>query len=451
MSTSQTPGISHDPASLDVTTARPTSKELFARAKQVIPGGVNSPVRAFRAVGGDPVFFARASGPYLFDADGNRYIDYIGSWGPMIMGHAQPQVLAAIGEAAAAGTSFGAPTAREVVFAELLTKLLPSMQRVRMVSSGTEATMSALRLARGFTGRAKLIKIDGAYHGHADSLLVAAGSGAATLGIPGSAGVTEGAAKDTLTVGWNDLAAMQALFAQHRDAQGTSEIAAVIIEPVCGNMGCVAPVPGYLEGLRALTKEAGALLIFDEVMTGFRVAYGGAQALYGITPDLTCLGKIVGGGLPAAAYGGRADVMEFVAPSGPVYQAGTLSGNPLAMAAGLTLVQLLAEPGLYDRLAQATTELTSGLLRLCQERGVPAVLNQVGSMFTLFFSAQPVVDYETAKKSDTALFGRFFRGMLDRGVYLPPSQFEAAFVSTTHTPEVIARTLEAARLSLAAL
>ncbi len=428
--------------------ARPTSAALFARARRVIPGGVNSPVRAFKAVGGDPVFFARAAGPYLFDVDGNRYVDYVGSWGPMILGHAQPDVLAAITEAVAAGTSFGAPTEREVLFAELLTEVMPTLQRVRMVSSGTEATMSALRLARGFTGRSKIIKIDGAYHGHADSLLVAAGSGAATLGIPGSAGVTAGAAQDTLTVGWNDLAALTALCQQHRDDHGTCQIAAIIVEPVCGNMGCVPPAAGYLEGLQALTRKLGIVLIFDEVMTGFRVAFGGAQARYGITPDLTCLGKIVGGGLPAAAYGGRADIMDYVSPVGPVYQAGTLSGNPLAMAAGYKMVQLLRAGNFYTQLEQTTTRIVEGLLTLCREASVAATANQVGSMFTLFFSDRPVTDYATAKHSDTARFGRFFRGMLERGVYLPPSQFEAAFVSTTHGDDVVDLTLSAARAAL---
>ncbi len=428
--------------------SRRSSAELFARAQRVIPGGVNSPVRAFKAVGGDPVFFARAEGPYLYDVDGNRYIDYVGSWGPMILGHTNPEVLAAITEAAYAGTSFGAPTEREVRFAELLTEVMPSLQRVRMVSSGTEATMSALRLARGFTGRPQIIKIDGGYHGHADSLLVAAGSGAATLGIPGSAGVTPGAAKDTLTVAWNDLPAVRELCLRSRDEKGDCQLAAIIVEPVCGNMGCVPPAPGYLQGLRELTREHGIVLIFDEVMTGFRVAYGGAQALYGVTPDLTCLGKIVGGGLPAAAYGGRADIMDFIAPVGPVYQAGTLSGNPLAMAAGFKMVTMLRDSGIYERLDKMTSRLVGGLLELCREAQVPATANQVGSMFTLFFSDAPVTDYTSAKRSDTACFGRFFRGLLDHGVYLPPSQFEAAFVSSVHGADVIDATLSAARAVL---
>ncbi len=418
----------------------------------MIPGGVNSPVRAFRGVGGDPVFIAAAEGAFLIDADGNRYIDYVGSWGPMLLGHAHPEIIAAIVAAAGSGTSFGAPTEREVAFAELLCRSVPSMQRVRLVSSGTEATMSALRLARGFTGRHKIVKIDGAYHGHADALLVAAGSGAATLGIPGSAGVTPGAAQDTLTVAWNDLPAMQRLFAEHRDEHGQSTIAALIVEPVCGNMGCVPPRPGYLQALAELTRSHGSLLIFDEVMTGFRVAFGGAQALYGITPDLTCLGKIVGGGMPLAAYGGRADVMERIAPSGPVYQAGTLSGNPLAVAAGMKQIELLAtQPDLYPRLTQATTSLANGLAEIVRQAGIGVSVNQVGSMFTLFFTEQPVFDYADAKRSDSARFARFFHALLDHGVYLPPSQFEAAFVSAAHSDAVIEQTLTAARQAIRSL
>jgi glutamate-1-semialdehyde 2,1-aminomutase len=434
------------------TVPRPASQRLFQRARSVIPGGVNSPVRAFRGVGGDPVFFAAAEGAHVIDADGHRYIDYVGSWGPMLLGHAHPEIIGAIVAAASAGTSFGAPTEREVAFAELLCRSVPSMQRVRLVSSGTEATMSALRVARGFTGRHKIVKIDGAYHGHADALLVAAGSGAATLGIPGSAGVTPGAAQDTLTVAWNDLPAMQRLFAEHRDAAGQSTIAALIVEPVCGNMGCVPPRPGYLQALAELTKSHGTLLIFDEVMTGFRVAFGGAQALYGITPDLTCLGKIVGGGLPLAAYGGRADIMERIAPSGPVYQAGTLSGNPLAVAAGMKLVELLsAQPDLYTRLDRATASLANGLAAVLREAGIAVSVNQLGSMFTLFFTEQPVFDYADAKRSDTVRFGRFFHALLDHGVYLPPSQFEAAFVSAAHTDSVIDQTLSAARAIVSSL
>lgn len=413
---------------------------------------MNSPVRAFRAVGGDPVFFARGEGPHLWDVDGNRYIDYVGSWGPMILGHADQDVLAAVAAAAQNGTSFGAPTEREVDFAELLCRSVPSMQRVRLVSSGTEATMAALRLARGFTGRHKIVKIDGAYHGHADSLLVAAGSGAATLGLPGSAGVTPGAAQDTLTVAWNQLTALRQLFAEHRDGSGISQIAAVIVEPVCGNMGCVPPQEGYLQALAELTREHGTLLIFDEVMTGFRLAYGGAQELYGITPDLTCLGKIVGGGLPAAAYGGRADVMEHIAPSGPVYQAGTLSGNPLAVAAGMTMLRKLdADRGIYDRLEQNAARLCREIEAAFRAASVPVRINRVGSMFTFFFTDRPVHDYSDAKRSDTAAFGRFFRGLLDRGVYLPPSQFEAAFLSAAHTDADLDQTIEAARAALAQL
>lgn len=431
--------------------SRPRSSELFARAKQHIPGGVNSPVRAFRGVGGDPVFFQSAQKSRLFDVDGNSYIDYVGSWGPMILGHAHPQVLAAITDAAQHGCSFGAPTEREVRFAELLCRRVPSMDKVRMVSSGTEATMSALRLARGFTGRAKIVKTDGAYHGHADSLLVAAGSGAATLGLPGTAGVTDGAARDTLTVPWNDFAAIERVFADHRSPSGHSEIAAVIIEPVCGNMGCVPPEPGYLEHLRTLTEKNGTVFIFDEVMTGFRLARGGAQQRFAIHPDLTCLGKIVGGGLPAAAYGGRAEIMDKIAPVGPVYQAGTLSGNPLAVAAGHAMLELLDDQSLYDRLELVSTHLGTELAAQCQRLGIPAVVNQVGSMFTLFFTGQPVRSYDDAKRSDTGRFARFFHGMLARGVYLPPSQFEAAFVSAAHSDEDIEATLRAARDVLATL
>jgi glutamate-1-semialdehyde 2,1-aminomutase len=427
---------------------RPRSKALFAEARRHIPGGVNSPVRAFRGVGGDPVFFARAHGAYLYDVDGNEYVDYVGSWGPMILGHAHPAIIEAIGRALADGTSFGAPTEREVRFAAAICRAVPSIQKVRLVSSGTEATMAAVRLARGFTRRDKMIKIDGAYHGHGDSFLVAAGSGAATLGIPGSAGVTSGAARDTLVAPWNDLPALRALFEANR-----GEVAALIVEPVCGNIGCVPPAPGYLEGARALTREHGALLIFDEVMTGFRVAHGGAQARYAIEPDLTTLGKIVGGGMPAAAYGGRAEIMDTVAPDGPVYQAGTLSGNPLAVAAGLAMLELLEQPGtdVYGELERTSAQLTDGLVSLCREAGVPTVMNRVGSMWTAFFSEAPVTDYASAKRSDTARFGRFFHAMLDRGVYLAPSQFEAAFVSLAHDARAIDRTLSAAKQALATL
>ena len=424
---------------------RARSKALFEAAKKHIPGGVNSPVRAFRGVGGDPVFFARAAGPYLYDVDGNEYVDYVGSWGPMILGHAHPKIAEAVQAALKDGTSFGAPTEREVKFAEALCRAVPSMQKVRLVSSGTEATMAAVRLARGYTRRDKLVKIDGGYHGHGDSFLVAAGSGAATLGIPGSAGVTSGTAKDTLTVEFNDLPGLRALFEANR-----GEIAALILEPVCGNIGCVPPNPGYLEGARSLTKEHGALLIFDEVMTGFRVAHGGAQALYGITPDLTTLGKIVGGGLPAAAYGGSAAIMDTVAPDGPVYQAGTLSGNPLAVAAGLAMLELLERPGLYEELGTISAQIADGLSSIAEEAGVAVQMNRVGSMWTGFFCEAPITDYTSAKRADKARFGRYFHAMLDRGVYLAPSQFEAAFTSLAHDASAIDRTLSAAREAIRA-
>ncbi len=423
------------------TTSR--SHELFAAAQALIPGGVNSPVRACRHVGCEPLFIARGAGARIWDVDGNPYLDLIGSWGPLILGHANPEVLAAVARTMADGTSFGAPTAVEVEFARALTAAVPSMERVRAVSSGTEATMSALRLARGFTGRAKLVKIDGAYHGHSDALLVAAGSGAATQGIPGSAGVTAGAAADTLTIAHNDLDALARVFADHPD-----DVAAVIIEAVPGNMGCVPPAPGYLEGVRELTTKHGAVFVLDEVMTGFRIAYGGAQAHYGITPDLTCVGKIVGGGLPAAAFGGRADIMNKLAPLGPVYQAGTLSGNPLAMAAGLATLELLRRPGTYERLEALSAHLGDGLLAAARDAGVPACVNRVGSMLTLFFAAGPVTDYASARTADTARFGAFFRGMRARGVSLPPSQFEAMFVSLAMTDGDIEEICWAARASL---
>ena len=406
------------------------SQSIFERARAVIPGGVNSPVRACRSVGADPVFITRGSGARITDADGNTYLDLIGSWGPLILGHANREILDTIRETMEAGTTFGAPTEVEVRFAEALRAAVPSMEMVRAVSSGTEATMSALRLARGFTGRPRIIKADGGYHGHADCLLVAAGSGAATLGIPGSAGVPEGAARDTVVVPYNDLASVERALA-------AGDVAAIIIEPVAGNMGLVVPAPGYLEGLRALATKHGTVLIFDEVMTGFRVAYGGAQARYGVTPDLTTIGKIIGGGLPAAAFGGRADIMQKLAPLGPVYQAGTLSGNPLAMAAGLTAMDILRRPGTYERLEALGKRLGDGLLAAAQAAKVPAVMNRVGSMLTLFFCAGPVTDYTTAKAADTARFATFFRNMRNRGVFLPPSQFEAMFVSLAHTDEDI--------------
>ncbi len=425
--------------------ARERSTELMRRAVKVIPGGVNSPVRAFRSVGGAPPFLARGTGSRVWDADGNEYVDLVCSWGPLILGHAPPAVLAAISEAAAAGTSFGASTEREVVFAETITRLCPSIEKVRLVSSGTEATMSALRLARGCTGRSKVVKVEGGYHGHADSFLVRAGSGAMTLGVPDSAGVPAGVAADTLTVPYNDLEAARAVFAKLGH-----DIAAVIVEPVAGNMGVVPPRPGYLEGLRGLTGATGSLLIFDEVITGFRLGLGGAQARHGITPDLTCLGKIIGGGLPVGAYGGRADLMDRIAPDGPVYQAGTLSGNPLAVAAGQATLRVLEAEDPYPALDRLGAELEAGLLAATREAGVPACVNRVGSMLTAFFCAGPVTDYASAKAADTARFARFHNAMLDHGVYLAPSQFEAAFVSAAHTSADVDRVLEAVRQSLRA-
>jgi len=418
------------------------SQAIFERAKRVIPGGVNSPVRACRSVGADPLFVAQGDGAMITDADGNQYIDMIGSWGPLILGHANEKILDAIAEQMAMGTTFGAPTEIEVRFAETIREAYPSMEMVRAVSSGTEATMSALRLARGFTGRDKVVKTDGGYHGHADCFLVAAGSGAATLGIPGSAGVPEGAARDTIVVPYNDLAAVER-------ACATKEVAAVIIEPIAGNMGLVLPAAGYLQGLRDITAKTGTLLIFDEVISGFRCAFGGAQALFGITPDLTCLGKIVGGGLPAAVFGGRADIMQKLAPLGPVYQAGTLSGNPLAMAAGLTVIDILGQPGTYERLNEAGDKLATGLAAAAAAAKIPVQVNHIGSMVTMFFTATPVVDYATAKTSDTARFGAFFRGMREAGVFLPPSQFEAMFVSLAHTDDDLAKVIAAAKTSLA--
>jgi glutamate-1-semialdehyde 2,1-aminomutase len=416
------------------------SKALFARAQRVIPGGVNSPVRACRAVGGEPLLIANGDGPHITDVDGNRYVDLVGSWGPLILGHTHPEILDAIAEAMAQGTTFGAPTEVEIRFAEVIRDAMPSMQKVRAVSSGTEATMSALRLARGFTGRQKLVKMDGGYHGHSDCLLVAAGSGAATLGIPGSAGVPDGAARDTLVVPYNDLDAVGAAFAAHGD-----DIAAVIVEPVAGNMGTVLPEPGYLEGLRAITADRGALLIFDEVITAFRVAFGGAQARFGVIPDLTCVGKVVGGGLPAAAFGGRADVMDRLAPLGDVYQAGTLSGNPLALAAGLKAIEILGRPGTYERLELLGARLAGHLDAAARDAGVPACINRIGSMLTLFLSTGPVRDYAEARRADTARFARFFGGMREAGVFLPPSQFEAMFVSLAHSEAEIDEIGAAAR------
>ncbi|MCA9679398.1 MAG: glutamate-1-semialdehyde 2,1-aminomutase [Planctomycetes bacterium] len=423
------------------------SAALFARGQRVIPGGVNSPVRACRSVGVDPVFVAQGDGPHITDVDGNRYVDLIGSWGPLIMGHCQAEILDAIAETMSSGTTFGAPTEIEVRFAETICEAIPSIEKVRAVSSGTEATMSALRLARGFTGRAKIIKMDGGYHGHTDCLLVAAGSGAATLGIPGSAGVPEGAARDTIVVPYNDVAAVEAALAAAGD--GPDGVAAVIVEPVAGNMGLVPPAEGYLQGLRDATARHGALLIFDEVITGFRVGYGGAQGHFGVTPDLTCVGKIVGGGLPAAAFGGRADIMDKLSPLGPVYQAGTLSGNPLAMAAGLKALEILHRPGTYERLEELGARLGAGLVAAARDAGLPHCLNRVGSVMTLFFCDGPVTDYASAKAADTARFATFFQAMRERGVFLPPSQYEAMFVSLAHDEAIIDEVIAAARESLA--
>ncbi len=422
------------------------SKRLWDRAVAVIPGGVNSPVRAFRGVGGEPFFVARAAGSKLWDVDGHEYIDFLGSWGPLILGHAPKAVVDAIADTAGRGTSYGAPTALELEMAEALTAAYPSIELVRLVSSGTEAAMSAIRVARGATGRPLLVKFDGCYHGHADSLLVKAGSGGATFSIPDSAGVPAALAELTLTAPFNDLEAVRALF----HARGR-EIAAVIVEPVAGNMGVVPPRPGFLEGLRAVTREHGALLIFDEVITGFRVAYGGAQELYGVRPDLTCLGKIIGGGLPVGAYGGARGVMQHVAPLGTVYQAGTLSGNPLAVAAGLATIRRLADRSVYRTLEARGAELERGLRLAAEQARVPLTVNRVGSMLTAFFCAGPVTDYASAKRSDTKRYARYFHAMRERGVFLAPSQFEAAFVSLAHTEGDLAGAARAAAESLAEL
>lgn len=422
------------------------SQALFAAARKVIPGGVDSPVRAFRAVGGQPLFIERGQGPYLFDADGNRYIDYVLSWGPLILGHAHPAVVEALAEAAARGTSYGAPTALETELAEMLTSLMPGLEMVRFVNSGTEATMTALRLARAYTGRNRIVKFEGCYHGHADVLLVQAGSGVATLGLPDSPGVPPGATQDTLTAPFNDLAAVEGLFRRFPE-----EIAAVIVEPVAGNVGVVPPTEGFLPGLRRLTEEQGALLIFDEVMTGFRVALGGAQELYGVDPDLTTLGKVIGGGLPVGAYAGKRRIMETVAPTGPMYQAGTLSGNPLAMTAGLVTLKELCRPGVFAEIVNQTGRLCRGIGQAAAEAGVPVYQTQVGTMFCTFFTAEPVRDYAGARTSDTSAFGRFFRAMLEQGVYLAPSQFEAGFAGTVHTAEVVEATIEAARKAFRAV
>ncbi len=424
-------------------TSRERSRALFDRAVQVIPGGVNSPVRAFRAVGGDPLFIERGEGAYLVDADGNRYLDCIGSWGPLLLGHAHPEILAAIGEQLQRGTTFGAPTELEIRLATQIVETVPSIEKVRLVSSGTEATMSAIRVARGFTGRNKIVKFEGNYHGHADFLLAKAGSGVATLGLPECAGVPAAVTADTLPLPYNDIWALEALFAREGE-----QIACVILEPVVGNMGCVLPDPDFLQSLRHLTDQHGSVLIFDEVMTGYRLALGGAQERFGIVPDLTTLGKIVGGGLPLGAYGGRADIMDTVAPVGPVYQAGTLSGNPVAVTAGLKMLELLksGRDEIYPRLERLGQLAAEGLVATARNAGVPVVVNQLGSMLTVFFTtASAVNDYASAKTSDTARFGVWFRAMLDRGIYWPPSQFESAFLSAAMTDADIETLLTAAR------
>ncbi|MEO5600224.1 MAG: glutamate-1-semialdehyde 2,1-aminomutase [Cyclobacteriaceae bacterium] len=419
------------------------SKTLFEKAKQFIPGGVNSPVRAFRAVGGNPIFIKSARGPFLYDEDGNEFVDLINSWGPMILGHAHPLVEEAVREALSSSPSFGAPTAREVEMAELICSMIPSIEKVRMVNSGTEATMSAIRVARGFTGRDKIIKMEGCYHGHGDSFLISAGSGVMTFGTPDSPGVTRGTAMDTLTAPFNNLQAVGDLITQNRD-----NIAAVILEPVVGNMGCVPPQPEYLKGLRELCTRHGIILIFDEVMTGFRLARGGAQELYNIIPDMTTLGKVIGGGLPVGAYGGRKDIMDAVSPSGPIYQAGTLSGNPMAMAAGLAILKKLNEtPVIYRDLNTITSFLVKELKMQMARKNLRFTINQVGSMFTLFFTDATVIDYDTAKSSDTALFGKYFNAMLQRGIYLAPSQYESLFISHAITEQIAYRILEASSAS----
>jgi glutamate-1-semialdehyde 2,1-aminomutase len=431
----------------DKTRATEKSERLFARAAELMPGGVSSPVRAFKAVGGTPFFVERGEGAYLVDVDGNRYVDYVLSWGPLILGHAHPRVVAALEEAVRRGASYGAPSPLEVELAQLVQDAAPSVELVRFVNSGTEATMSALRLARAFTERLKIVKFSGCYHGHADALLVEAGSGVATLGLPDSPGVPPAAVADTLTARYNDLDGVEELFAAF-----PGEIAAVVVEPVAGNMGFVLPMDGFLDGLREITARAGALLVFDEVMTGFRVHPGGAQALYGIEPDLTTLGKVIGGGLPVGAYGGRREIMELVAPAGPVYQAGTLSGNPLAMTAGIETLRGLAEPGVWEGIAQATERLVTGLAEAAAEAGMPVRAARAGTMFGLFFAEKPIQCWEDAHLDvDTARFAAFHRALLDRGVYLAPSQFEAGFVSSAHGEGEVDATVAAAREAFASL
>ncbi len=422
------------------------SEEIFAAAQTLMPGGVSSPVRAFKSVGGQPIVFDHVKGAYAWDVDGNRYIDYIGSWGPAICGHAHPEVLKTLHETLEKGTSFGAPNALENVLAEMVIDAVPSVEMVRFVNSGTEACMSVLRLMRAFTGREKMIKFEGCYHGHADMFLVKAGSGVATLGLPDSPGVPKSTTNNTLTAPFNDLEAVKALFAAN-----PGEIAGVILEPVVGNAGFIPPDSGFLAGLRELTRENSALLIFDEVMTGFRIAYGGAQEKFGITPDLTTLGKVIGGGLPVGAYGGRRDIMAMVAPAGPMYQAGTLSGNPLAMAAGIKTLELLRQPGTYEQLDRVTTRLVNGLLQAAKDTGHAACGGSISGMFGFFFTEGPVHNYEDAKKCDLAKFGRFHRAMLEQGVYLAPSQFEAGFTSLAHTDEDVDRTITAAKAVMSQL
>ena len=420
------------------------SEAIFSAAQKLMPGGVSSPVRAFKSVGGQPVVFDRVEGAYAWDVDGNKYIDYVGTWGPAICGHAHPEVIAALQEALKKGTSFGAPCVLENILAEMVIEAVPSIEMVRFVNSGTEACMSVLRLMRAFTGREKIIKFEGCYHGHADMFLVKAGSGVATLGLPDSPGVPKSTTNNTLTAPYNDLEAVKTLFANNPDS-----IAGVILEPVVGNSGFVTPDAGFLEGLREITKEHGALLVFDEVMTGFRISYGGAQAKFGVTPDLTTLGKVIGGGLPVGAYGGRADIMSMVAPAGPMYQAGTLSGNPLAMTAGIKTLELLKKPGTYEQLDRITKKLAEGMLQVAKDAGHDVVGGQLSAMFGMFFTSTPVRNYDDAKTSDLKKFGRFHRGMLEKGIYLAPSQFEAGFTSLAHTEEDVDATLAAAKQVLA--
>lgn len=417
------------------------SEELFNDAQTVIPGGVNSPVRAFKGVGGSPIFFERGEGAYLFDADQNSYIDYVGSWGPMIAGHANPAVIQAVEKQLKQGLGYGAPTELETIMAKKVCSLVPSIEKIRMVSSGTEATMSAIRLARGYTGRDKIVKFEGCYHGHADSLLVKAGSGALTLGVPNSPGVPESIAQHTLTLRYNDIDAVRTAFAEYGD-----QVAAIIVEPIAGNMNCIPPVPGFLECLREVCDEHGSVLILDEVMTGFRVALGGAQSVYNIKPDLTTLGKVIGGGLPVGAFGGKAEIMDYIAPTGPVYQAGTLSGNPLAMAAGYAMLNTITQDGFYEALEKQTSKLVKGLAEAAKEFNIPMSFNRVGSMFGFFFTTEPKINYyEQVMQCDMERFKAFYHGMLDNGVYLAPSAYEAGFVSAAHGDAEIEKTIEAAR------